>query len=141
MKTFKLISLSVVEEEQEQLTRTEIPLIDGLIINREDEKSQWMIEAYVNFNDRVVFEAYNQNHRDIILETKITKKSNPPAHFMARIESITEMEESISVLMKGVLVNRKNQEIENMLTALINEGFQGKDLLDEFKRRTELANL
>lgn len=44
MKTFKLVSLHV-ETKEEFL---EVPLEDGLIINKEDERSSWLIEAYTN---------------------------------------------------------------------------------------------
>ena len=42
MKTFKLISLEVVEGEKS----VEVPLDHGVIINKESSKSTWLIEAY-----------------------------------------------------------------------------------------------
>lgn len=48
MKTFKLISLDIIEEKNEDITQRRIKLLDGLIINREDDHGRWIIEAYVD---------------------------------------------------------------------------------------------
>lgn len=44
MKTFKLISLQIVEGADLK----DIELQDGLIINKEDDLSSWLIEAYIS---------------------------------------------------------------------------------------------
>lgn len=41
MKTFKLFSLHIVKEDK----LVDIPLEDGLIINKEDEHNTWLIEV------------------------------------------------------------------------------------------------
>ena len=46
MKTFKLFSLEVVEDDKS----VEVPLEDGLILNKEDERSTWLIEAYTDLS-------------------------------------------------------------------------------------------
>ncbi len=45
MKTFKLVGLSVIDEE---MRRQDIPFIDGLIINKEDGQNRWLVEAYLD---------------------------------------------------------------------------------------------
>ena len=44
MKSFKLYSLDVVDND----TSVEVPLEDGLILNKEDEHSTWLLEAYTD---------------------------------------------------------------------------------------------
>ena len=39
-----LKALDIIEND----SRKKIELIDGLIINREDEENQWIIEAYID---------------------------------------------------------------------------------------------
>ena len=46
MKTFKLISLQIVEDDQ----LVDIELDDGLIISQENDQSTWLIEAYINIS-------------------------------------------------------------------------------------------
>ena len=45
MKTFKLVSLQLVPEDGEPET---IEILDGLIINKENEASTWLIEALMS---------------------------------------------------------------------------------------------
>lgn len=42
MKTFKILSLTILNDGE----RVSIPLIDGLILNKEDGRGTWLIEAY-----------------------------------------------------------------------------------------------
>ena len=44
MKTFKLISLQIVEDAK----LVDVFLEDGLIINREDDQNSWLLEAYTD---------------------------------------------------------------------------------------------
>ncbi len=48
MKTFKLKKLIVKEGIEAKLLQHEIKLLDGLIINREDEQNRWLIEAFID---------------------------------------------------------------------------------------------
>jgi len=44
MKTFKLVSLQFIEDQDAK----DIDFIDGLIINKEDEKRTWLIELFTD---------------------------------------------------------------------------------------------
>ncbi|MDV2888427.1 YwpF family protein, partial [Alkalihalophilus pseudofirmus] len=44
MKTFKLFSLDVLEDDQSVV----VPLVDGLVLNKEDDQSTWLLEAYTD---------------------------------------------------------------------------------------------
>lgn len=47
MKTFKLVDLNVERVDKEEKSIEQFPLIDGLIINKEDGENHWLIEALV----------------------------------------------------------------------------------------------
>ncbi|WP_026570533.1 MULTISPECIES: YwpF-like family protein [Sediminibacillus] len=135
MKTFKLISLDVLEDQHEEIRPRNIPLLDGLIINREDDQNRWLLEAYLDKSYESYFHALKEENEQVMLQGKITKESNQPATFMASITDINTIGEHINVLFLSTLVDRKKGEIERTLKTLIEEGYQGDELLDEFKDR------
>lgn len=55
MKTFKLISFQLVDKNDETI---QIPFIDALIINKENEKNTWLIELFIERAYFSVFENY-----------------------------------------------------------------------------------
>lgn len=135
MKTFKLKMLKIVKQKGKEFVYTTIPLLDGLIINREDEQNRWLIEAHITKEYAPFFRELHAQNRDVFAQVKITKESNEPALFLASIVSINEIDESsMNVLLLGTIVDDQNQEVEEIFTSLINEGYQGKELLAQFKK-------
>ncbi len=47
MKTFKLVDLNVERLDKDDQPIEQFPLLDGLIINKEDGENHWLIEALV----------------------------------------------------------------------------------------------
>ncbi|SET93047.1 YwpF-like protein [Salinibacillus kushneri] len=137
MKTFKLISLDVLEKRGDELTNKPIDLKDGLIINREDEQNHWLVEAYMNDSYKPFFQQMMDEKREYVLQVKISKESNEPATIMVKMVGINKIGESMNVLFKGTLLNRKQEKVEEMLQGLIQEGFQGAELLEKFKERSK----
>lgn len=135
MKTFKLVSLDILEDSEEDIIQRNIPLLDGLIINREDEDNHWVLEAYLDHGYYHYFKELRENNDSLMLQGKITKQSNQPATFMCSILELNEIGEHINVLFLGTLVDRQKGQIEKMLKSLIEEGYQGDELLSEFKER------
>ncbi|MEH7096861.1 YwpF family protein [Neobacillus vireti] len=133
MKSFKLYSLDVVDDGNS----VEIPLVDGLILNKEDEHSTWLLEAYTNLSLYDYFKKISEEDRDIILEAVITKKENAPAYFQTKICSLIRFEEHISVLFQGQLRRNKSDYSELLLDSLIEKGFKGPELLKEFKEKMQ----
>ncbi|ULT56840.1 YwpF-like family protein [Neobacillus drentensis] len=133
MKSFKLYSLDVVGDGNSM----EIPLVDGLILNKEDEHSTWLLEAYTNLSLYDYFKKISEEDRDIILEAVITKKENAPAYFQTKICSLIRFEEHISVLFQGQMRRNKSDYSELLLDSLIEKGFKGPDLLKEFKEKMQ----
>lgn len=134
MKTFKLKALEVIEKIDEEMIKNKIPLIDGLIINREDDENQWVIEAYIDYSYLDYFRTLKEKNDEVIIQTKITKESNAPAFFMTSVIGVNEIDASMNVLFKGKIIDRHKDEIEEMLGSLIEQDYQGEELLIQFKK-------
>ena len=134
MKTFKLKALEIVEQKEEEIIPKKIPLKDGLIINQEDEQNHWVIEAYLTRDYLTDFKKLQAEKNEVLLQVKITKESNDYATFITSLIGLNEIGENhINVLFRGTIVDRRKNKIEEMLTTLIDEGYQGKELLQKFK--------
>src|SRR5699024_11324326 len=72
--------------------------------------------------------------KKIILELKITKKSNPTATFITSIIGINTIDDQMNVLFMGKIVDQRQSKIEETLRTLIQKGYQGEELLDRFKQ-------
>lgn len=133
MKTFKLKKLIVKEGIEAKLLQHEIKLLDGLIINREDEQNRWLIEAFIDQSYLEFFKRLEEERQEIMLEVKITKESNPPATFITNIISVNEIGDRMNVLFMGTIVDRRIHYIEDLLERLVKEGYKGEELLRKFK--------
>jgi len=133
VKTFKLKSLDIFDQKEDEILQHSIPLLDGLIINREDDQDQWTIEAFIDKSHLPFFEKLKEETEEIMLQVKITKESNEPATFITSFIGINEIGENMNILFVGTIVDRRINKIEEMLTSLIEEGYQGNDLLEKFK--------
>ncbi|MBR3120036.1 YwpF-like family protein [Oceanobacillus profundus] len=133
MKTFKLKRLEVVDHDDEEIEQTNIKLLDGLIINREDDKGQWLIEAYTDTSYLNYFNKLHGEQGEIMVQATITKESNEPATFITTILGINEIGDKINVLFIGTIIDRRKHIIEDLLTDLIEQGYQGRELLVKFK--------
>jgi hypothetical protein len=133
MKTFKLVSLKI-SYPIEQGNNQEIELLDGLVINKEDEERQWLIEIYVEKGYEGLFTKLKEDEQGVKIEAIISREDNAPATFITTVQSISVMEDNMSILFNGVLVGKADRS-EVILTDLIGEGFHGNALLQEFKMR------
>ncbi|GAB3068432.1 YwpF-like family protein [Virgibacillus ainsalahensis] len=133
MKTFKLKALEIMEHREDDIIQNNIPLLDGLIINREDEQNQWLIEAYVEHSYKDFFSQLKEENDEIMVQVKITKKSNEPATFITTVLGVNEIGDNLNVLLIGTIVDRHKSKIEQMLSSLIEKGYQGEELLKKFK--------
>ncbi|MBY7143800.1 hypothetical protein KFZ56_12235 [Virgibacillus sp. NKC19-3] len=132
MKTFKLKSLEIIEQRDDNLMPKKIPLKDGLTINREDDNNQWVIEAFIDYSYLHYFNELKKEN-EIMLQVKITKESNEPATFITTIIGVNEIGEHMNVLFLGSIVDRRKNKVEEILIGLIDEGYQGNDLIKKFK--------
>ncbi|MDA6082790.1 YwpF family protein, partial [Escherichia coli] len=88
------VSLQLVEENG----LIDIQLDDGLIINKEDEKSTWLLEAFIDKSYLEYFKKRADDKDELTIQVVITKKENDPAAFQTKITSISELENHISIL-------------------------------------------
>ncbi|MDP4524743.1 YwpF-like family protein [Bacillus halotolerans] len=135
MKTFKLVDLNVERVDKEETSIEQFPLIDGLIINKEDGENHWLIEALVPKEHLSFFDQLQKKQAEVKVFVTITKKSNRPAQLTAAVKNIAELEESISVLIYGQMVTRKQQGTETILESLVKEGYTGAKLIEAFKQK------
>lgn len=133
MKTFKLYSLDILQSEDKDISQYGIELKDGLIINREDDLNQWVIEAYVGHDYLDFFNKLQQGREEVMLQVKITKPTNQPVTFITSIIGVNEIGPNINILFKGIMVDRQKDKVWDMLKSLIEQGYQGEELLDKFK--------
>jgi hypothetical protein len=131
MKTFKLVSLEVVEDDLIVV----VPLSDGLIINKENEHSTWLLEAYSEPFLYDYFKKIYDQKRELIVQAVITKKENDPAYFQTKISSLKKFKNHISILFEGRLRRFRTDYSELLLDSLIQKGLSGDLLLHEFKEK------
>src|SRR5690554_513475 len=135
MKTFKLVSLEILEKDGDELVNKEIPLIDGLIIDNEVDRNRWLIEGLISKEFESYFIDKKEQGQDMVIQVRITKEANPKATVVAKILNVNEIEDDINIILKGNIVNRAREQLENMLQELIEAGYQGESLLTKFKEK------
>jgi hypothetical protein len=133
LKTFKLCSLVVLLDND--IEPNEIPLVAGLIINKEEVQKNWLIEAVVTEKQESYFRKLLETQEKFMVEATITKRSNAPATFVCTVKSINKINNNISVLLDGLLVVKEDDFSDMILRSILEEGFEGEEIFKEFKRR------
>lgn len=131
MKTFKLIALEVMDGDE----AVNVPLTDGLIINKEDEQSTWLLEAYTAAPLYDFFKKITVEQKEVIVQAVITKKDNDPAFFQTKVVTLNQFKNHTSVLLEGRLRRARRDYSELLLDSLLQKGFTGNALLNEFKEK------
>lgn len=130
MKTFKLVSLQLLPDNQNP---ADLRLLDGLIINKENEASTWLIEVLVNYDQFDLFETITADLDEFTVSCIITKKENIPAYFNATIAAVRKMDQFVSILLRAKIRNRRREMAEFLLDTLVDEGYNGEELKLAFK--------
>ncbi|PLR85083.1 hypothetical protein CVD25_00285 [Bacillus canaveralius] len=133
MKTFKLISLQIVDGTD----LIDVELDDGLIINKEDEKNTWLLEAYTDKSYYEFFQKLADENKELLVQVVITKKENEPVAFETTVHSVRQLETKMSVLLQGTLKRTKKDYAELLLGTLLQSGLAGDELLHEFKEKMQ----
>jgi hypothetical protein len=114
----------------------DVPLDHGLIINKEDEHSTWLLEAYSkNLTLYDYFKKINDEDRDVIVQVVITKPENDPVFLQTKISCLQLFNEHISVLLQGQLRQVTKNHSQKLLESLLSQGFAGDALLNEFIKK------
>ncbi|SDH63854.1 YwpF-like protein [Alteribacillus persepolensis] len=133
MKTFRLISLKVIVLENQTFVHHDIPISDGLIINREEAGSSWLIEAMVPSSEKAFISSlYDQQ---LVFEAMITERSNEPALMSGQVRDVISLSKGYSILIDAKMAAGKDEVSTLILESLIEDGFSGEALLQEFTSR------
>ncbi|NIK13260.1 YwpF family protein [Alkalibacillus sp. S2W] len=137
MKSFKLVSLDVLEKSGDDLATKDIAFFDALIIDREVDESRWLIEAYIPKKYQDFFVRKLDGKQELVTQVRITKESNPKATILAEVQSVNNIDQDMNVILMGDMVNRERQQVEETLQQLIEAGYQGDSLLNKFKEKNQ----
>lgn len=133
MKTFKLISLKVLTHDQKPYTFHPISLIDGLMIDRQDERKDWLLEAYIDRSYQPYFKAL-QKEELIIVKAKISKETNDPAILISTSLDMTEIGENMNVLLIGPIVKKSLDDLKERAAQFKKKGYTGQALIDQINQ-------
>ncbi|NHA36654.1 hypothetical protein C1O33_07815 [Staphylococcus schleiferi] len=131
MKTFKAVRFQIVSENS---TVTEYELIDGVIINKENSGTGWLLEIVISEVHQEQMEQYMAEEKLLDIRVVITRPSNDPALFDATIKHITPLKEYISVVFECHIYTLRQVYAESLLEQLVNEGLEGDELITTFNR-------
>lgn len=134
MKTFRLCSLTIYVQNENETTCHSIPLEDGLIINKENQSDNWLIEGIIQKDFKQLFDELKEKEEPILVEATITNINNRPASFMATVRDSKYIEDEVQLLLDATRLLRKENHSEIILKCLVEQGISGEELLKEFKR-------
>lgn len=129
MKTFKMLSLGVVKEDEV----TDYPLIDGIIINQENSHRSWVLEMLMELDYKESFDRMMETGGIYDVKVVISYPGNEPATFEVAIYDVKVMGNQVSVLMKGTLKRARRKYAETLLSELLEDGLEGEELLERFE--------
>ncbi|OEC00823.1 hypothetical protein GY31_15345 [Lysinibacillus sphaericus] len=140
MKTFKMLSFDLVTQDGMQA----FPLVDGIIINQENSHQSWILELFIDRQYRPIFDELLANATVVDVRAVISFPDNEPAPFRVVVDTVQEIGEHVSVLLKGTLKIKRSKYAEQLLADLLTEGVSQVELLDRFskgmKERPKLKN-
>lgn len=131
MKSFKIVEIKLERENNFII----LDLIDGVIINKETSENPWLIEVSTSPDFKDILEEFVDKEVDLLVT--ITRPTNEPARFKGVFNEMHEIDEAISLIFSGEIIVQNPNYAEDLLAQLIDEGFEGEELLNEFKAMME----
>lgn len=131
MKSFKVIDMKIIQEQNFIVPEVK----DGVIINMEYGEHPWIIEIVTDGDLSSILQKLKGETLEMMVT--ITRPSNAPAKFSARVMDINQMDDMISVVFKGAIIVHGPNYAEELLEFLVEEGYEGKRLISEFNSRME----
>ena len=131
MKSFKVIDMKIIQEQNFIVPEVK----DGIIINMEHGDKPWIIEVVTDGDLTSILEKLKG--RPLEMMVTITRPTNAPAKFSAELMDINQMDDMISVVFKGSIIVQSPNYAEELLEFLVEEGYEGKALINEFNSRME----
>lgn len=131
MKTFKAVRFQIVSENDGV---TEYELEDGVIINKENSGTGWLLEIVISDFHYETMKQYMNNEDLLDIRVVITRPANDPALFDATIKNISQLDDTISVVFECHIYTLRQVYAESLLEQLIDEGLTGEELKKSFNR-------
>lgn len=131
MKSFKVIDMKIIQQQNFIVPEVK----DGVIINMEYGDNPWIIEIVTDGDLEAILEKLKGQQLEMMVT--ITRPSNTPAKFSAKLMDINQMDDMISVVFKGAIIVQGPNYAEELLEFLITDGYEGKALVNEFNSRME----
>lgn len=131
MKTYKLFSLTLFERDESTVVQKEIAFIDGIIMDLDDNGQRWLVDIVIGKVDKPLFRA----NETMLFEVVITGPKNQPVIMAAKLEHIRSLDSHCGLLFEGAFIVHHDALIEAILQGLVNEGFSGQALIEEYKKR------
>lgn len=111
-----------------------IPIIDGLVINQENSFKTWILELFLLNDKKELFENLLASGEVFEADVVISFPDNDPAKFTLVVDVIKEIDDHISVLMKGKVVNPKRiAKADILLNELAELGLSEEEILEKLK--------
>ena len=129
MKTFKMISVSVISDNEE----VPITIEDGIVINQENSSRSWILELFTDQKYEDYFNKLKVSNELYDVKVIISYPENEPAHFEVATYSVKQIGDHLSVLLRGTLKRVRRKYAESLLAKLIEDGLTGEDLLVKFE--------
>ncbi|MET0960701.1 MAG: YwpF family protein [Psychrobacillus psychrotolerans] len=129
MKTFKMISVSIISDHEE----IPITIEDGIVINQENSSRSWILELFTDQKYEAYFNELKMSNKVYVVKVIISYPENEPAHFEVVTYSVKQIGDHLSVLLRGTLKRVRRKYAESLLAELIEDGLTGEDLLSKFE--------
>ncbi|MCM3756100.1 YwpF-like family protein [Sporosarcina aquimarina] len=129
MKTFKMISFGLLTGDEAEY----LPMLDGIIINQENSHRMWILEMFLDMEYKERFEKLKEEEAHIEAKVVISYPENEPAAFVLAVDTVHEIGDRVSVLLKGRLKRQRSEYAEQLLSELLDLGFEGQALLERFE--------
>ena len=130
MKTFKMISVSLIRNNEE----LPILLEDGIVINQENTSRSWILELFIDQKHENFFNELKASNELFNAKVVISYPENEPAHFEVATYSVKKIGDHLSVLLRGTLKRVRRKYAESLLAELIEDGLIGEELLTQFEK-------
>lgn len=131
MKTFKAVRFQIVNQNG---GITEYELEDGVIINKENSGTGWLLEIVISNDHYEQMKQYQEEQILLDIRVVITRPANDPALFDATIKHIVNFETKMSIVLECHIYTLRQVYAESLLEQLIDDGLSGEELKTTFKR-------
>lgn len=132
MKTFKMLSFSLNEPDRKH----KLPIIDGLVINQENSFQTWILELFLSNEYKALFENLLTAGDVFEADVTISFPDNEPAKFTLVVDLIKDINDQISVLMKGKIMNpTRKPKADTLLDELAKLGLSEQEIIAELTKR------